>query len=278
MAVESIAALRAVCQKPDYKTVGNWMARHITRDMALYVTWLVLHTRLRADSIALVSLVCGLASAVLIAIPSASAFFAGALLLQLWYLLDHVDGQVARYYKEADLTGTFLDYMIHFLVHSAAGFGLGMRMFYATGAGGWVWIGFLCALAMGGISQFNDCKYKAFYQRLAQWGGKTVCLGTRQVAGASPCAHSQTFKIRLLKKGYTVLYKCTEIHVVMNVLGLSAALTLFGWPADRIFIWVYVALVPLVLLVRIFFTVRTHRIDDDFQKQFSLVKEKREEE
>ena len=96
--MESIAALRERCQKPDYKTVGNWMARHVTREMALYATRLILRTPLRADSVALLSLGCGLAGAVFLAMPAAWTLVTGAVLLQIWYLLDHVDGQVARYY------------------------------------------------------------------------------------------------------------------------------------------------------------------------------------
>ena len=266
--IPSPAQLRDLCQKPNYRTVGNWMARRIIRDMAIYLTWLVLHTPARADTVAVISLICGLVSAVLVSIPTAAAFFAGALMLQLWYLLDHVDGQVARYYQEADLTGTFLDFMIHFFVHSSVTFGLGLRMFFATGKTIWLSVGFLTALAMGGLSQFNDCKCKAFFLRLAQWQGKTVQMRSEEKAKnitlpAEPNAW--------LKKGFVFLYKLTEIHVFMNLLGLAALAELTGRPGAVIFIWAYAVLLPGVLIVRLVYTVRTHGIDADFASRFSLM-------
>ena len=260
--------LRELCQKPNYRNVGNWMARYITRDMAIYVTWLVLHTRWRADTIALISLLCGLTSALLISMLSAAAFLTGAILLQCWYLLDHVDGQVARYYQEADLTGTFLDFMIHFFVHSSVTFGLGVRMFLVTGKTVWLCMGFLAALAMGGLSQFNDCKYKAFFARLAQWQGKMVQMRPQEAAkNVTPTAGTKS----RLKQGFIFLYKLTEIHVFMNLLGLAALAELLGWSGAKVFTWVYAVLLPCVLIVRLVHTIRTHGIDADFASRFSLI-------
>ena len=270
--------LRSICQKPKYRTVGNWMARFIVRDLAIYGTWLVLHTPMRADSIALISLLCGFASAFLLAIPTAAALFAGAFMLQVWYFLDHVDGQVARYYKEADLTGTFFDFMIHFFVHSAVVFGLGMRMFFQTGSVLWLILGFFSALAMGGLSQFHDCKYKVFFSSgLAPWEGKIVRLGVTSepevgVAGGEgtipPIAGFAS------KKAFIFLYKLTETHVFMNLLGLFAILELTkigSWPWASKFVWSYAVLLPGVLTARMIYTIRTHRIDAEFARRFSLV-------
>ena len=249
------------------------MARYIVRDLAIYGTWIVLHTPLRADSIALISLLCGFASAFLLAIPSAWALLAGALMLQIWYFLDHVDGQVARYYKEADLTGTFFDFMIHFFVHSSVVFGLGMRLFFQTGSALWLALGFLSALTMGGLSQYNDCKYKAFFSRLAQWKGKVLRLGPEHdAAGALPEAGSASLSMK--KKAFVFLYKLTEIHVFMNLLGLAAILELLrfrAWPWGNAFVCFYAILLPAVLAARMTHTMRTHRIDAEFAEHFSPV-------
>jgi phosphatidylserine synthase len=39
------------------------------------------------------------------------------LLLQLWYILDHVDGEVARYRKQTSAKGLFIDLINHHIVH-----------------------------------------------------------------------------------------------------------------------------------------------------------------
>ena len=104
--VQSLKDLNNIVQKPDYKTKGNWMARNITRDMAVPLTWLFLHTRITANQITLLSLLVGLSASVAFVFFSKVNIFIGALLLQTWYLLDHVDGQVARYRKQQSLTIT----------------------------------------------------------------------------------------------------------------------------------------------------------------------------
>ena len=103
--MESLKELNVICQKPDYKTKGNWYVRTILRDAALPVTWLLLHTKITADQVTLASLAVALLGMIALALPGTGWFVAGVLLLQLWYYLDHVDGQIARYRKTVSLTG-----------------------------------------------------------------------------------------------------------------------------------------------------------------------------
>src|SRR5437762_1650191 len=103
--VESLKELNRICQKPRYREVGNWMVRYVLRDLALPFTWLLLHTPVTANQVTLASLVVGLFGISLFAATSNASFLTGTLLLQLWYLLDHVDGQIARYRKTACLSG-----------------------------------------------------------------------------------------------------------------------------------------------------------------------------
>src|SRR3989338_3961306 len=91
--VESLKELNNICQKPRYKEVGNWMVRNILRDAALPITWALLHTPVTANQVTLASLGIGLFGILLMAFVGKGWFLLGALLLQAWYLLDHVDGR-----------------------------------------------------------------------------------------------------------------------------------------------------------------------------------------
>jgi phosphatidylglycerophosphate synthase len=161
--IEPLRELNNIAQKPDYKKVGNWMARNITREMALPVTWLFLHLPITANGVTLIAFIFGASSAVFFAMGTRSGMLWGAALLQIWYLLDHVDGQVARYRKEESVTGVFFDYLSHHIIHIAIFIGIGwgvylntLNVFYILFA---VIIGFSKML----LNLTYDSQYKAFY-------------------------------------------------------------------------------------------------------------------
>src|SRR3989338_5676458 len=130
--VESLKKLSEICQKPRYKKVGNWMVRHILRDAALPVTWLLLHTPITANQVTFFSLVIGIVGIGLFSALAPSLFLAGTILLQLWYFLDHVDGQIARYHKTVSITGRFFDFLTHHIIHGVIFFSLGICMYQIT--------------------------------------------------------------------------------------------------------------------------------------------------
>ena len=108
------------------------MVRNILRDAALPITWLCLHTQITANQVTLISLVIALIGVSSFALSSNASFLIGSVLLQVWYLLDHVDGQIARYRNTSCLSGRFFDYVTHHLIHGAIPFSFGLHAFYQT--------------------------------------------------------------------------------------------------------------------------------------------------
>ncbi|MBN2295071.1 MAG: hypothetical protein JXM70_21765, partial [Pirellulales bacterium] len=91
----SLEELERICQKPDHRRLGNWMARRLSRPTALRVTWLIVPWGISANAATLLAWAVGMASAAAFAMGSPGWWLLAAALLQLWYLLDHVDGQLA---------------------------------------------------------------------------------------------------------------------------------------------------------------------------------------
>jgi len=175
--MESLKELNSICQKPRYKEVGNWMVRHILRDAALPITWLLLHTPITANQVTTLSLVIGLLGMVCVSAPATSSFLLGVVLIQVWYLLDHVDGQIARYRKTASLTGRFFDFMTHHVIHGVIYFSLG---FYVYLLGGSVWFiiwGFFASICMMAFNLVHDTKYKTFFEELAKLQSIEIASG-----------------------------------------------------------------------------------------------------
>ena len=114
--MESIRELRQICQEPVIK--GNcWYARNVARRLSIHVTRVLLGTRTSANQITFLLIPIGIIAGSFFMIGARWSLLLGALALQVSYVLDHVDGEIARYRKQAGLTGVYLDYIVHCIVH-----------------------------------------------------------------------------------------------------------------------------------------------------------------
>jgi len=225
-AMRSLAELEPICQKPGFRLHGNWMARRVARPAALRVTRLILPWEVGANGVTLTALLVGLAAAAALANGSRAGLVGGALLLQLWYLLDHVDGQVARYRGTASLTGVYLDYLMHYVVHAACPFGLGWGLFVQTGDPLWILAGASWSLGATLLGLATDCRLKAFFQRL-KW-----LEGAHRVQGGGACRPGPAAAPPTLGRPFRfasyLAQKVGEMHVIMNLLGALALVSVLS--------------------------------------------------
>ncbi|MHB8897220.1 MAG: hypothetical protein ACYC6Y_00585 [Thermoguttaceae bacterium] len=217
-----LSELERRCQKPDHRRIGNWMARRLVRPAALRITWVVAPWGVSADCATLAAWACGVAGSLAFAVGGAAGWIAGAALLQAWYLLDHVDGQLARYHGTACLDGVQLDYLMHHTINLLVPLGIGWGLFADSATPAWMLLGVAWAVALLLLSLQHDTRYKAFVQRLKRLRGKLVVHGG---GGGRPQAQPPIPAGWLRRLGW-VARKSTEMHVLMNLLGLVAMATL----------------------------------------------------
>ncbi len=117
--LERFRRLRQAAYKPQAPSVGYPLARWFARPVALPASWLLARIGVSPNTVTLVAGLCGLAAAGLLGYGAGVAYLPGVALLWAWYLLDHVDGQLARLTGQASLTGAYLDFLMHFVVHVA---------------------------------------------------------------------------------------------------------------------------------------------------------------
>jgi hypothetical protein len=139
-------------------------------------------------------------------------------MLQLWYLLDHVDGQLARLRGTASLDGVQLDYLMHHTIHLLVPLGIGWGLFARTLEPLWAAGGLLGGLSLLLITLQHDARYKAFTQRLKRLRGKLDVLGG---GGGRPSPQPPLPRRPLRLAAWTVRKAC-EMHVIVNVLALIA--------------------------------------------------------
>jgi phosphatidylglycerophosphate synthase len=236
--IEPLRELNTIVQKPNYKKVGNWMARHITRDMALPISWLLLHTSISANAVTFIAFLFAVAACILFSFGTKEAILLGAVLLQLWYLFDHVDGHIARYHKNPTISGVFFDYLTHHLIHLGIFIGIGWAAYESLGRTLYIFLGVMTAVHIVLLNLLYDCQYKAFFHWLEKYGAG-FCLekGKPQAPLAAKAAAS------FPKKVFSLMHRLCEIHVVMNVVTGLAILQFF----TSGFTWHYFLIIYVVI-------------------------------
>lgn len=130
--VESMQALKETCQKSETEPIDSRAVRRIS----IYLTWFLLHTPITANKVTILFLAVGVLGSFFLAIGSYWYAIVGALCLGMHLVLDHVDGEVARYRKSSSWFGVFLEVSCHQIVHASimAGITWGVYRHYSPDA------------------------------------------------------------------------------------------------------------------------------------------------
>ena len=145
-------------------------------------------------------------------------WLAGAGLLQLWYLLDHVDGQVARYHDRESLDGVQLDYLMHHTVDILIPCSVGYGLFQESDARGWLLAGMAWGFGSLLLGLEHDARAKAFIQRLKRLEGELRVIG----GGGAGRRLRRRFQLAGCAARSWAARKSCEGHVIMNLLAVVA--------------------------------------------------------
>jgi phosphatidylglycerophosphate synthase len=110
----------------------------LVRKASIRLTWLVLHTRLSANQLTVAAVLCGMAGAALLAWSRFWPLVIGVALMQLSFVLDYSDGEVARYQAHTraqapNAGGAYLDWLGHYYVPAIAIAALAYGAFHRNG-------------------------------------------------------------------------------------------------------------------------------------------------
>jgi phosphatidylglycerophosphate synthase len=129
MPVPSIHELERICggegrgpgEPRDFRRA---YARPVRR-VSIRITWALLHTRISADRVTVLGIGIGMAGALLLAWNDFWPLVVALVLLQLSFVLDYSDGEVARYRAletggETNAGGAYLDWIGHYYIPATA--------------------------------------------------------------------------------------------------------------------------------------------------------------
>lgn len=121
--METIAQLKNATQtqKRDKEFSSVWWGYVLHRNISIYITYVILRLfpNVTPNFISFLMILVGLSGSVLILFGDVLVQVAGIILVYVSFLLDKVDGEVARYKKEFSLLGMYLDEVYHLLVPTA---------------------------------------------------------------------------------------------------------------------------------------------------------------
>jgi len=259
-----LAELERRCQKPDHRRLGNWMARRVARPAALRITWVVSTWGCSANTATLAAWACGVGAAVALGWGTVWGWLVGAAMLQIWYLLDHVDGQLARLHGTASLDGVQLDYLMHHTVNLLVPLGVGWGLFVRTAQPLWAAGGLVWGTSLLVLSLHHDAKAKAFLQRLKRVRGRLDVVGG---GGGRPLPQPPAPQNALRRLAWTARKAC-EIHVVLNLLAVTALVQLLagdtGLLVGRIHLAVAAALAAVVAAWTVVRSQRSGAAEQEF--------------
>jgi hypothetical protein len=267
----TLGELKARVHKARHHEIGNWLARWVARPSAVYGTWLAVRLGLSANQVTAAAWLTSIASAVAIGWGTRAMFVAGVAMAHLAFWLDHVDGQVARWRGTACLDGTYLDYLMHHAANLATGFALGYGLAARTGDPRWTIAGMATAGGWLLLGLHNDCRYKAFFQRLK---AATATYRVDAGSGGRPGPPPPWPRRGLAALGWPA-YKACEPHVILiGLTGLAAAA--LGLPSIWLALWrgsaiAMAILAPILAIARIARAVRRGGVEAEFSRWFQPI-------
>lgn len=275
--MESIEELQKICQGTIRQDVSNIYMRHVCRPLSIRMTRFVLPTRVTADQVSQAMIAVGLLSALVLSLPWRGTFLIGAILLQLWYLIDCMDGEVARYryYQEkgkisidkrdTSLTGMYYDMINHYLMNFLVPASLSFGEFLKTGNAFILWLG--CAASLGQVMllAMHDARSRAVLSHLKKYKTIKVTPQERKAETASNKSHPA-------KWAFSSLHYVMTYPSVMNLVLLAAVLAVFfphaPWRGGLVaFLSIGSMVVSSVLIIR---AIQQRDPDREFSTQFSV--------
>jgi len=96
---------------------------------SFYLTWIFLHLNISANQTTYISLIVGLTGCAFLALGSYIVKLVGVLMINLGFVLDCVDGNIARYRKSFTRYGEFIDALVGYIVAAFLFMSLGIGAF-----------------------------------------------------------------------------------------------------------------------------------------------------
>ncbi|HET6635476.1 MAG TPA: CDP-alcohol phosphatidyltransferase family protein [Streptomyces sp.] len=140
----SVAELRPVVHPAgvkDRRSGEHWAGRLYMREVSLRIDRHLVGTRITPNQLTYLMTLAAVLAAPALLVPGVGGAVLGVVMVQLYLLLDCVDGEVARWKQQYSLGGVYMDRVAAYFCDAAVllGFGLRAADLWGTGRIDWLW-------------------------------------------------------------------------------------------------------------------------------------------
>lgn len=157
--------VKKICQPSFKKQIDPWFITNVSRRFSLPITWILLHTKVTANQVSVSQIVVSICAGVLIASGIPQLGFLGILIFWLVYVLDCVDGEIARYRKSTTIKGLYYDGLSDEIIEKIFWVSIGIHILSSTGSA----LASLCSFAMVIIFRMSNTVLSRIVNRVVEW-------------------------------------------------------------------------------------------------------------
>ncbi len=146
----SIRELKNICQRfyaDPNGPLSEKFSKHTYHKITIYFSWLFLHTNITPNQMTLLSLMTGLVACFFLTQPGLYPVIA-VILLNMVYIFDIIDGDIARYRKICSLNGAFFDRLTTAIIDPLSYLALTYAVYISTGSKASIIFGFSAAFSL----------------------------------------------------------------------------------------------------------------------------------
>ncbi len=241
---------------------------YFIRPFSIYFTFLALRLGLSANLITVLQTMVGLVGAACLAFREDAIVVSGLFLLQLGFVLDNVDGEVARIRNQASLTGKYLDTIGHEFVIPSIFFFLGVGTFLREGGIEAVVFGFLAGLFS--LRLDISTMYHEACQVIEK--GQNRLFEYYATLRGEQAEHGNLYRKKNESSPLRIIYAMFAYPAVMNIITalllldmiLRSTLLPQGAGFAYWFLMIYGVLVPVRRVYTVWKIASTHAVEDKY--------------
>ncbi|MBO05627.1 MAG: hypothetical protein CMI58_01050 [Parcubacteria group bacterium] len=225
--VPSLEELKEKCFKQNidlslrerYKgSYAIYYALYVTHSFSIRIVRFLYNKSITPNQITTLSILLSFVSAYSFSLGTNISCLVGAFLLELFYIFDSVDGQLARAKGLSSHSGKYLDIFCNFLVPPVVLFGVGIGVLktgYTSFAFYSLWLGCYAVLILQVIELLQSYLIN-------------IHLSDNQETGKSKFVQQKKYSsLSLSRKVYSMLYRSCTMPVIMNIATVTAISNMF---------------------------------------------------
>ncbi len=229
-------------------------AKVVTHRLTPFLVFVCINLKLRPTQVTALSLLVGWAAAFCFTIPSPEMVLLSALLLESYYVLDSVDGQLARMTGQSSKTGAFFDILLNYLVHPLIFIGIGVGQSKLNGTPYPLLAGAVCALAYIWLGAMWNVRAHVLFESLPARLERKAEGGEKE-------------KQETARALFSFLHKLCTFPTLMNLITLTSLLAVFTRNLGFLnyLLGFYSVVLPFVSLGKIAKMILAHEPDREYE-------------